>query len=70
MVRLTVRCHIDGMPSAERPMPDTTDFLTQFSDRLADLAEGAGKGVVAVAGGGRFPVSGIHWRPGIIVTSR
>ena len=50
-------------------MADTTDFLTQFSDRLADLAEGAGAGVVAVAGGGRVPVSGIHWRPGIIVTA-
>jgi S1-C subfamily serine protease len=50
-------------------MPDTTDFLTQFSDRLADLAEGAGACAVAVAGGGRFPVSGIHWRPGIIVTA-
>ena len=50
-------------------MSDTPDFLSQFSDRLADLAENAGAGVVAVAGGGRWPVSGIHWRPGVIVTA-
>lgn len=50
-------------------MTDTPDFLSQFSDRLADLAESAGGGVVAVAAGGRWPVSGIHWRPGVIVTA-
>ena len=55
--------------AAETFMTDTTDFLTQFSDRLADLAESAGAGVVAVASGGRWPVSGIHWRPGVIVTA-
>ncbi|HEY1503238.1 MAG TPA: S1C family serine protease [Stellaceae bacterium] len=50
-------------------MTDTTDILSQFSDRLADLTERAGAGVVAVASGGRWPVSGIHWRPGVIVTA-
>ena len=50
-------------------MTDPTDFLSQFSDRLADLTERAGAGVVAVSSGGRWPVSGIHWRPGVIVTA-
>lgn len=50
-------------------MTDSPDVLTQFSDRLADLAESAGAGVVAVDGGGRWPISGIHWRPGVIVTA-
>jgi S1-C subfamily serine protease len=50
-------------------MTDTTDPLTLFSDRLADLTERAGAGVVSVRGGGRWPISGILWRPGIVVTA-
>jgi S1-C subfamily serine protease len=69
MVRVAAGCHIEVMQPAERPMTDNPDILSQFSDRLADLAEGAGAGVVAVAGGGRWLVSGIHWRPGVIVTA-
>ncbi len=50
-------------------MTDTPDLLSQFSDRLADLIDSAAAGVVAVDGGGRWPISGIHWRPGVIVTA-
>lgn len=50
-------------------MTDITDPLTLFSDRLAALAEQAGASVVTVRAGGRWPVSGIHWRPGIVVTA-
>ena len=50
-------------------MTDLTDPLTLFSDRLAELTERAGSGVVSVHGGGRWPISGIVWRPGIVVTA-
>jgi S1-C subfamily serine protease len=50
-------------------MTDTTNPLTLFSDHLAELTERAGAGVVSVRGGGRWPTSGILWRPGIVVTA-
>jgi S1-C subfamily serine protease len=50
-------------------MSGTPDLLSQISERLADLAEQAGAGVVAVAGASRWPISGIHWRPGVIVSA-
>lgn len=43
--------------------------LSKLSNDLADLAERASRGVVAVDGGGHRPVSGLHWRPGLIVTA-
>lgn len=46
-----------------------TISLTLLSDQLAELTERASAGVVAVRGGGRWPISGIHWRPGIVVTA-
>jgi S1-C subfamily serine protease len=45
-----------------------TISLAAFSDQLAGLVEHAARSVVAVAGG-RTPASGIHWRPGVIVTA-
>lgn len=50
-------------------MTDLTDPLTMFSDSLAALTERAAAGVVGVRGGGRWPTSGILWRPGIVVTA-
>ncbi len=50
-------------------MTDRTDPLTLFSDRLADLTEAAGGSAVSVRGGGRWPVSGILWRAGLVVTA-
>lgn len=50
-------------------MPDALDPLTLLSDRLAELTERAGAGVVSVHGGGRWPISGILWRPGVVVTA-
>lgn len=50
-------------------MTDTLDPLTLFSDRLATLVEQASASIVIVRAGGRWPVSGIHWRPGIVVTA-
>jgi S1-C subfamily serine protease len=69
MVRTSAACHIEVMQPAERTMPDTPDLLSQVSERFADLAEQSGAEVVAVAGGSRWPVSGIHWRPGVIVSA-
>lgn len=49
-------------------MPDVpTISLAAFSDQLAALVEQAAPSIVAVHGGGR--ASGIHWRPGVIVTA-
>jgi len=42
--------------------------LAVFSERTAELVERTGRSVVAV-GGGRWSTSGIHWRPGVIVTA-
>jgi S1-C subfamily serine protease len=43
--------------------------LIQFSGELAAIVERAGQSVVAVYGGGRFPSSGVHWQPGVLVTT-
>lgn len=43
--------------------------LTNLSDELAAVVERAGASVAAVYGGGRLPASGVHWKPGLIVTA-
>ncbi|MBD2201057.1 PDZ domain-containing protein [Calothrix sp. FACHB-1219] len=43
--------------------------LQELSQSIADTVEQAGTAVVAVNAGTRMSPSGIHWRPGIIVTS-
>jgi S1-C subfamily serine protease len=48
-------------------MAETTNPLAALSDHTAQLVERVGQSVVAVHGGGR--ASGIHWRPGVIVTA-
>jgi S1-C subfamily serine protease len=40
-----------------------------LSGRIAELAEQAGKAVVAVETGHRVSASGVHWRPGVVVTA-
>jgi S1-C subfamily serine protease len=50
-------------------MTDIADPLTLFFDRIAALVDGAAPSIVAVHAGRRWPISGIHWRPGIIVTA-
>jgi S1-C subfamily serine protease len=47
--------------------PNTT--LLDFSNGAAEMVERAAGSVVAVRGAGRWPISGIHWRPGVIVTA-
>lgn len=47
--------------------PDTTSTL--LSNDLAAAVELAGRAVVAVNARQRMPSSGVHWRPGIIVTA-
>jgi S1-C subfamily serine protease len=46
----------------------TPDPLLAFSDQTADLVARTAKSVVAVHGAGR-PLSGILWRPGVVVTA-
>jgi S1-C subfamily serine protease len=50
-------------------MTESTNPLVAFSDHAGRLVERTAGGVVAVHAGGRRPWSGIHWRPGIIVTA-
>src|SRR6516164_7352557 len=50
-------------------MAEPVSPLIAFSDHVALLVERASAGIVAVHGGGRWHSSGIHWRPGIIVTA-
>ena len=40
-----------------------------ISNHAATLAEQAGKAIVAVDAGHRVAASGVHWKPGIIVTA-
>ena len=50
-------------------MPDSTSSLLALSTAVADVVERTAKSIVAVAHGGRGTISGIHWRPGVIVTA-
>ena len=48
---------------------ETTSLLLGLSNDLAGAVQGAGAAVVAVNARQRVPSSGIHWSPGVIVTS-
>src|SRR5262249_56908870 len=50
-------------------MAEPVGPLIAFSDHVAVLVERVSASVVAVHGGGRWSSSGIHWRPGVIVTA-
>jgi S1-C subfamily serine protease len=46
-----------------------SDLWAVLSSQTADLAEQAGKAVVAIQGGHRVAASGVHWSNGVIVTA-
>lgn len=48
---------------------ESTSALLGLSNNLADAVERAGLSVVAVNGRQQLASSGIHWRPGVIVTA-
>ena len=51
-------------------MTESSNPLVAFSDHAGLLVERAAAGIVAVHGGSRHrSTSGIHWRPGIVVTA-
>jgi S1-C subfamily serine protease len=50
-------------------MPDTATPLLAFSNEVADLVERAAQSVVTLRGARRWPLSGLHWRSGVIVTA-
>jgi S1-C subfamily serine protease len=50
-------------------MPDTATSLLSLSNDFADLVERAAQSVVTLRGARRWPLSGLHWRPGVIVTA-
>jgi S1-C subfamily serine protease len=50
-------------------MPDTATSLLAFSNEIADLVDRAAQSVVTLRGARRRPLSGLHWRPGVIVTA-
>jgi S1-C subfamily serine protease len=43
--------------------------LTTLSDDLSEAVASAARSVVAVHGGRRMGASGVHWRPGVVVTT-
>lgn len=43
--------------------------VTNLSNEFAKIVQSASPSVVAVHARGRFPSSGVHWRPGVIVTA-
>jgi S1-C subfamily serine protease len=50
-------------------MAEPTNSLVAFSDAAAQLVERTASSLVAVHGGNRWSSSGVHWRPGVIVTA-
>ncbi len=50
-------------------MVETVSSLVALSDATAQLVERTAGSIVSVRGGGRWHSSGIHWRPGLIVTA-
>ena len=50
-------------------MVEPTNPLVALSDSIAKLVERAATSIVSLDGGSRWHSSGIHWRPGIIVTA-
>jgi S1-C subfamily serine protease len=53
-----------AQPTSEAPSP-----LVALSNDLAGAVDRAGRAVVAVDARPRLPSSGVHWRPGVIVTA-
>src|SRR5260221_13024604 len=50
-------------------MAEPTNSLVAFSDAAAELVERTASSLVAVHGGTQWSSSGVHWRPGVIVTA-
>ena len=50
-------------------MTESNNALVSFSSETAALVERTAASLVTVHGGGRWTSSGIHWRPGMIVTA-
>jgi len=50
-------------------MADSNSSLLAFSDAAARVIERAANATVAVQHGSRGTISGIHWRPGVVVTA-
>ena len=46
-----------------------SEIWDALSARISELAERAGKAVVAVEAGHRVSASGVHWQPGVVVTA-
>lgn len=50
-------------------MSTTLDHAELLSTAFADAAQSAGAAIVAIHARRRIPSSGLHWRPGIVVTA-
>jgi S1-C subfamily serine protease len=61
--------HIVGMINFWSRVMSTTDLLSAFSNRLAEIVSQAAPGVVAIEGRRRFTSSGFIWRAGVVVTA-
>ncbi len=47
----------------------SNEIWNVLSARISELAEQAGQAVVAVESGHRVSASGVHWKPGVVVTA-
>src|SRR2546426_12184779 len=54
-----------------RPLTEATlsTVLQSLSTELADAVQSAGRAVVAIHARRRIPASGVHWRPGVVVST-
>src|SRR5215468_257545 len=58
-----------GRDDSSRTRRIRMSSLLSLSNDLAGAVERAGRAVVAVNGRPRLPSTGVHWRPGVIVTA-
>jgi S1-C subfamily serine protease len=62
-------CQLSAKTEEIFAMAEALSSIIAVSDATAQLVERAAGSIVSVRGGGRWHSSGIHWRPGVIVTA-
>src|SRR5260370_10503217 len=65
---ITNRPQVDNLPHNTGDS-QLENSLLSFSNQLASIAEQSGPAIVGVHSDPRTAASGVHWRPGVIVTA-
>jgi S1-C subfamily serine protease len=60
---------VNNLPHKETGDRQLENSLLSFSNQLASIAEQSGPAIVAVHSDPRSAASGVHWRPGVVVTT-